>query len=176
MIDGSILLFKAKKNFVSKAIEYITESPYTHTAIYVGGYVFESTVWMAPEAKWWMIWKLKSGVKWDVVAPKADLILVPKVPVNVEKGIAKAAEFINSRARYNFFLTLSDIFLYPTRWLWKWIYRKTGWAPFVGYSTNCSYVADAIEKAMGLDLWPNMPESLTVPGDYLNCDLLEVQS
>jgi hypothetical protein len=176
MIDGSILLFKAKENFVSKSIEYITDSPYTHTAIYIGGYVFESTVWMPPGSKPWMIWKLKSGVKWNVVVPKADLILVPKAPVDVEKGIAKAAELINSRARYNFLLTLFDAFLYPTRWLWKKIYKKTGWAPFVGYSTNCSYVADEIEKAMGLDLWPDMPESLTVPGDYLYCDLLEIQT
>jgi hypothetical protein len=178
MNDGTILLYKGnRKNLVDRVIMDVTDSPYSHTAIYLAGFTFESTVWQLPGSKPWMFWRYRTGVHITVGERAADLRLQPKSGRTLEEahaGLAKAIEIVNSRAWYAFALTLFDAVLYPTRALWKWIYRKTGWAPFVSSSTNCSYAADLLEKIMGLDLWPGMPESLTVPGDYLKCDALEV--
>ncbi len=176
MNDGSILLFKGGKDWVSKAITYITKSPYAHTAIYIDGFTFDSSVWLLPNSKPWMIWRYRSGVRITIgILPTPDLVLdfvTPFRPTAWVAGLAKAVEMINGRAWYNFALLVMDAFLYPTRWIWNWIYKKTAWAPFRGPSTNCSYAVDVIVKAMGVDLWPEQPESLTVPGDYVKNPLL----
>jgi hypothetical protein len=184
MKEGTVFLYKGGKDIISKAIKAVTGSEYAHTAIYLGGMTFDSTVWQAPRKngkslKWWMIWKYRSGMRETMgVLESPDLRLVPKTPLeqfNVWEGQAQALMMVNSRAWYNVFLLVFDAILYPTRKLWAWVYRKTGWAPFMGPSTNCSAAVDEIYKAMGIDLWPGEPESLTVPGDYPKCDLLEVE-
>ena len=179
MTDGSILLYKGGKDAVSKAIAYVTGSPYAHTAIYLDGFTFDSTVWLLPNSKPWMLWRYRSGVRITIgILAPPDLVLnltYPRTPFNVAAGLAQAVSMVNGRAWYNFALLVVDAVLYPTRALWKWIYRKTGWAPFAGPSTNCSKAVDVIVKAMGVDLWPDQPESLTVPGDYPKNPLLEAE-
>jgi hypothetical protein len=180
MTNGSVFLYKGGKDAVSKAIAYITKSPYAHTAIYLEGFTFDSTVWLLPNSKPWMLWRYRSGVRWTIgVLDTPDLVLDLKIPFGpggIDAGMVKALEMINGRAWYNFLLLVVDALLYPTRPLWKWIYAKTGWAPFAGPMTNCSKAVDVIYKAMGVDLWADMPESLTVPGDYPNCAILQEES
>jgi len=173
----AILLYRGNpKSFSDRAIMHVTDSPYTHSAICLGGFTFESSIWLQPGARRWMIWRYRSGVQITVGERSADLRLAPRVertPEQVRAGLEKAVALVNSRSWYAFLLTLFDALLYPTRGLWRWIYRRTGWAPFVSRRTNCSYLSDLLMKAMGLDLWPDMPESLTVPGDYVHCDALQ---
>jgi hypothetical protein len=179
MTDGSVFLYKGGKDWVGKAIKYVTGSPYAHTAVYIDGLTFDSTVWLLPKSKPWMLWRYRSGIRITVgVLGVPDLVLnlvYPRTPLNIVDGLLKAISMVNGRAWYNFLLLVCDALLYPTRPLWKWIYHKTEWAPFMGPSTNCSYAVDEIIKATGVDLWPDTPESLTVPGDYPSCLLLEVE-
>jgi hypothetical protein len=172
MREGTIGLVKGDpKKIVQKIIMDVTDSEFSHTRIYILGWTIESTVWKVKG-------KLfpRSGIYLTRGIVPSDLYLSPKVaktPAQAEAGLVKAIELVNSRAWYAYLLTLFDIILFPTRGLWKWIYKKTGWAPFTSSRTNCSYVVDLLEKTMGLDLWPKMPESLTVPGDYPDNKFLE---
>jgi len=171
MKDGTIGLLKGdRQKSADRAIMEITGSEYTHARIYILGFTIESTVWMARGRLF-----PRSGVLLTLGKRKSDAYFEPKVdrtPEQARAGLEKAIELVNSRAWYAYLLTFLDFILYPTRALWRWIYKKTGWAPFVSSRTNCSYLADLLEKEMGLDLWPDMPESLTVPGDYPYCKQL----
>lgn len=171
MKDGTIGLLRGdRQKPADRAIMEIIGSEYTHARIYILGFTIESTVWMVRGRLF-----PRSGVLLTLGERRADAYFEPKVdrtPEQARAGLEKAIELVNSRAWYAYLLTLCDAVLYPTRALWKWIYKCTGWAPFMGAETNCSYLTDLLEKAMGLDLWPDMPESLTVPGDYPYCKQL----
>ena len=169
MNDVIIQLVKGNPaNIVDRVIMDVTGSPYSHTRIYfpVGpGFTCESTVW-----------GLRSGMRMSMWEMPCDVRLRFKEPWTYGEILAaldKAIDMENSRAWYNFALTVFDIVLYPTRGLWKRIYARTGWAPFTSARTNCSECVDLL-SAVHVDLWPGMPASLTVPGDYLSCDALEV--
>lgn len=167
-MDVIIQLIKPNmRNLVDRVIYDVTGGP-SHSRIYlpVGpGFTCESAVW-----------GLHSGMRISVGELPCDIRLrfkMPWIEAEMVKALKLALDMANSRTWYAFFLTLFDLVLYPTRPLWKWIYKRTSWAPFMSPRTNCSMAVDLISK-VHQDLWPDMPESLTVPGDYLNCNALEV--
>jgi len=168
MSDVIVQLVKGNpKNFIDRCIMEVTGSPYSHTRIYFPvspGFTCESTVW-----------GLRSGMYLSMRELPCDTRLKFKVPWEYGEILAaleKAIDMANSRAWYNFALTAFDLILYPTRWLWKWIYQRKGWAPFTSARTNCSEAVDILSK-IHVDLWPGSPPSLTVPGDYVKCEALE---
>jgi hypothetical protein len=122
------------------------------------------------------VWGLHSGMRISESALPCDVRLRFKVPWTEQEkwaALSKAIDMENSRAWYNFALTFCDIILYPTRGWWARRYQRTGKAPFVSARTNCSECVDILAK-VHVDLWPGMPASLTVPGDYLSCPALEI--
>jgi|GEM_PF-2893066 len=181
--EPRILLFKGKKDILSKAIMYFTDSVFTHTALYVRGITFESTVWQNPttwlfgrewKSRWWMFWTWRSGVKTTQGILEADEIYrfrVPPAPSQNILMVTYALDLVNERRMYNFLLTFFDMIIYPTRWFWQ----KVGWIPFSKryLGANCSSLVDEIVTAGGIDLWPERVSATTVPGDYpLNSNLV----
>jgi hypothetical protein len=182
--DPRILLFKGGKSLVSKAIMYFTDSVFTHTALYVRGATFESTVWQIPETwlfgrawkpKWWMFWTWRSGIKITQGILEADETYhfrVPPTPMQNINMMNAAVDLVNERRMYNFLLTFFDMIIYPTRWFW----HKIGWVPFSKryLGENCSsFVDQVVTEGGGIDLWPKRESETTVPGDYpLNPNLV----
>jgi hypothetical protein len=167
------LLFKGGNDLLSRAIRYFTGSPYTHTAICLGIYMFESTVWLLDNNMPWELWAYRSGVRMTCSLPTADLYLEPVKAINEAQnqlGEDYAWGQYTERRWYNFLLTVFDCIIYPTRWFWQ----KIGWVPFSSryLGTNCSQFVDQVYKAMGVDLWPGRDEATTVPGDYPMCGAL----
>ena len=169
MTDVIIQLIEGDpRNLVDRVIMEVTGSPYSHTRIYFPlgpGFTCESTVW-----------GVHSGMRISMGELPCDARLRFKRPwTDFEMALALgySLAMANSRAWYNFALTVFDIILYPTRRFWARIYRRWGWAPFTSSRTNCSEAVDILSK-VHVDLWPGMPPSLTVPGDYISCKALEV--
>ena len=172
MNDVTIQLLKGNpKKFLDRTIMDRSGSDKVHTRIYfkLPDETFEVTVWGGP---------LKSGMLISYGELPCDLSLGFRMPLTQDqiiRGIDEAIAMANNRHWYAFLLLAFDYFLIPTRRFWNWVYRKTGWAPFNGGSDcDCSMAVDRIVKAMGIDLFPDRAESLTVPGDFEGCPLLEV--
>ena len=165
MKDGSILLFPAGPDPVGQVIKDITGSPYAHVAICVGGLIFDDTVWEQPGRLLPV-----SGVRVTEQANAASLgtfivrdLLVPWIPLEVEKALQVAITQVNLRRRYNIALLLFDAVIYPTRGFWK----KLGWAPFEHARDHvCSTFDGLVVRAAGRDPWPGVQTQELVPGDF----------
>jgi len=165
--DGTILLYRAGKGFIAKAITYFTGMPYVHVAGYVAGLTFESTIWWSD--LWWT-----SGIYATLGAKQADEYWQPITPLTDEqiKTILRYfIESINKRRPYNVAKFLVLALVYPTRWLWQ----KIGWVPFSAdyHGDVCSVVWDEAYRAAGIDLFPHRSEEYTAPGDFRKSKLLE---
>jgi len=168
-MDVIIQLVNGGDDLVSRVIREVTGGP-AHTRIF-----FPTDPGLTCETTRWGF--LRSGHRQTVGELPCDIRLRFKVPWThdqIVEGVRISVEKTNTRAWYNFALTFFDLFLYPTRKFWAWRYRRTGKAPFYSPVMNCSADVDDIVKRAYGDLWPGEPESLTVPGDYLHCDALEV--
>jgi hypothetical protein len=173
MKDGSILLWEGHGDLVSKAIMYFTNSPYTHVAVYVGGWTFDSTIWNG--GKWWQLWKWRSGIRktWGTLGG-ASRVRVPKKPLT-QMDAGRLLIMADAMESYHFPYNIPKLLIlalvYPTRWFWE----KINWVPFQAdvFGEVCSEFVDEVFKSAGMDLFPNKTEQDTVPGDFANCSALE---
>lgn len=154
------------RTLVSKLICFFTNSNYTHSAIYLNGYLYESTVMNG-----------QNGAMKTKGLPPAErncIVLEFKKPVN-PADIEHLEYALNRRVvekrPYNFFKIFVLAIIYPTRWLWNAI----GWVPFQNeaFGYVCSVFVDSALKQFGIDLIPDNNEEYSSPGDILNSDLLK---
>ena len=157
------------RNWLDRIIMARSGSQWTHTRIYFKAIdmTFEVTVWGGI---------LRSGMlitQGERACDKRLTIAQIVTQDQIRQGIGEALAMANARSWYAFLLLAFNYILIPTRRFWNWVYRRTGWAPFNGGSdTDCSFGVDRIVLAMGIDLFPRRPESLTTPGDFEKCKLL----
>jgi hypothetical protein len=174
MKDGSIILFTGGDDILSKAIRFFTGSPYTHTAVYVKGYTFDSTVWH--DGRWWQLWKWHTGVRKTYgILPGAALVLSPMVPLSETEAIELLTRCNMSEEYhfpYNVLKLLVLAIVYPTRKFWE---EKVKWIPFSGdfLGETCAEYVDEMYKPVR-DWFPGKTEQDTVPGDWAKCPGLEV--
>jgi len=165
--DGTILLYRAGKGLIGKAITYFTGMPYAHVAGYVAGFTLESTIWWS--GFWW-----KSGIRIALGAKQADEYWQPVKELNLEQIMSMQRYFIsniNKRRPYNIAKFLVLALVYPTRRFWQ----KIGWIPFSAdyHGDVCSVVWDEAYRAAGIDLFPHRSEEYTAPGDFRKSKLLK---
>jgi len=165
--DGTILLYRSGKGFISKAIAYFTGMPYAHVSGYIQGFTFTSSVW------WSGLW-FKSGIYISIGAREADEYWQPIRELTPGEKLAILRYFIdsvNKRRPYNFGKFLVLAIVYPTRRFWE----KIGWVPFSAafFGDVCSIVWDEAYKGANWDLLPRQSEEYTVPGDIRKSKLLE---
>ena len=165
--DGTILLYRAGKGLIGKAITYFTGMPYAHVAGCLGEHTLESTIWWSEI--WW-----KSGIRITLGTQQADEYWQPVKELTPNQVTAMWRYFINSinkRRPYNVAKFLVLALVYPTRRFWQ----KIGWVPFSAdfHGDVCSVVWDEAYRAAGIDLFPHRSEEYTAPGDFRKSKLLE---
>ena len=147
--DGTILLYKpqGKPNLVQKLIQKITQSPWTHAALYIDGHTWD--------ADWPEVQVLK-GLE------KADLYLEPIDPLNPQE-YRRMLNYVESaygeRWQYNAPKLFVLALVYPLRKFFSWL----GWVPFDKwiYGEVCSgFVAEAWRSTLRMDA-----EGWEAPGD-----------
>lgn len=160
MRDGSIILVKGAdsgdffQRLVNKAIEFFTKSPYVHVKVYFEGKTRELTVPKYVETDGYHI-----DSSMTVYEPYRDL---------TEEERRRANYWLSNHKQdhYNYFKLVILALVYPTRHLW----RAIGWFPFSNryvWGDVCSGFADDFYRhGLGIDLFPDDPESYTSPGDF----------
>jgi hypothetical protein len=178
MQDGTVLFWKFKQchdwifDFACEEIMRITNSPYVHTAIYLGGEVYESTMWrknitvLGLKIPW-----LHGGVRvhpgtgWDEA--RAPLIAISPQVATRMRDYAKAQ--ISEHRPYNILQLAVMIVVWPTRAFW----RRVGWVPFSA-SLLGTYCSTFVEKCWlsGWSLVPLDDENFASPGELRDSALL----
>ncbi len=151
-------------NLVGEEICRVTKSPYVHAAIFLGGKVYESTVWFVngwphggvrihEEADWDEAWEPITDVPPDVV----------------NRMIAYAEEQISEHRPYNVFELLAMSFVWPTRRFWRWL----GWIPFTAgfLGKFCSTFTEKVWLA-GYSLVPLDDEEMAPPCELAQSPML----
>jgi hypothetical protein len=189
MVDGSVLFWKYKPggdwlfDFVDWVICKITDSNKVHTAIYVCGVVYESTVWFEP------ISLLGLKINWPHSGVKKltlqELNTVPSaeyaghrgpdvtVPPDAAKLMADYAEAqIQKKRPYNIPELAAMLVIWPTRPIW----RALNWAPFTA-SVLGNFCSTFVEKCWlaGFCLVPLSDTNFTPPSELDGSKRLERQ-
>lgn len=155
-----VLLYKAGKDIVGRAISYFTMSEWAHVAIYVRGATYEQT------------WP---GVTKTVGCKSADMVLVP--PAIADSAETRMLLWLEEQAsrkvRYNWMKLVVFAVVYPLRWF----FARLGWMPFQSalFGEVCSTFVDQALFIAGVDLFPQRDEESTVPGDFYDCRALELE-
>ncbi len=161
-------------DIVPKAIKFFTHSEYTHSAWYINGYLYESTVWKSKsgknvhgsrKTKWPDDWPMGS------FAPEVWLYPI-NITDNQVAGIQRYCEqSLKDHMPYNFALLVIFLLVMPFRWFWN----KIGWVPFSHqvYGEVCSTYVDEAAKLNDLDLLPWLEDSMAVPVDFLSSPELQ---
>lgn len=166
MREGTILLWKSH-GFLGWCIKKVTGMPYGHSATYLYGFTWESTVW-------WSIWWFKTGIRVSEGMLKADEYWAPKEPETPSQLKAELRYFLdklNKRRPYNVPKLLILALVIPCRKF----FERLHWVPFDNASLGevCSVTTDEAKKAAGIDLLPEAMEGMTAPGDFRHSKLLE---
>lgn len=148
-------------NVVGKCIVYFTDSPYTHVALYVGGYTYDTTIWFEEG-------KPKTGIRKVRGQLKGTVVMVPNVPFSpaqAERLRGVADSYARKNKPYNIVKLLALAVVWNTRWFWK----KIRWVPFnhTVFGEVCSGFVDEVFKKAGIDLFPSEYEGYTVPGQFI---------
>lgn len=154
------------RTVVSKLICFFTNSNYTHSAIWLRGNLYESTVMNGQNG----------ALKTASLPPESRrcVLMKPIVPLSPD-ALDTLEMFLNrtvvQKRPYNFLKIVVLAIVYPTRKFWQ----KIGWVPFQNevFGSVCSVYVDYALKYIGLDVLPGMNEEYTAPGDFLMSQQLE---
>ena len=152
------ILFWSSDKWIGRLIQFFTGSRWTHVAIEIEGFVWESAIEGAQVSE-------KSGYQ------------ISKVPVRplTDRELHDIWYYCARAVRhgwpYNFCKIVALAVVYPTRWVW----RRLGWVPFDRdvYGETCSGFVDEAFKVAGIDLLPLEHEGYTSPGDIWDSKFLE---
>lgn len=155
---GDIIVVSGK-SFISKAIQKVVGSKWTHVALYVGGGYILEIDWNTKAS----VMKNKypiSGLDYVVLRNKAKLTKEQRDSI-----ISSAVKHHQTGTKYDW-LRLTSLFLkriFPNS---KLVSKLNGKKTFV-----CTELVDEVLKGVGVDLFPNQGGDI-YPHDYLSCDQL----
>ena len=158
--DGTILLCQpqGKPNLVQRAIQYFTQSPWTHAMIYFENSTYESDGKGAHST---------CGLKPHQLALEPTRVLTAD-----ERGWMRTYLWFTTARRskllgwsYNVLKLLTLAVVYPTRAFWNWLH----WVPFDtdAYGEICSAYVDEAWEMTDRDILPGQITGFTAPVDLL---------
>lgn len=157
---GDIILVSGQ-SFISKLVQKITRSKWSHVALYIGGgYVLEIN------------WNIKAHIVPNLYPKEGEecLVLRNKIPLTKEQQdmiISRGCAYNQTGNRYDFLL-LAGLFLKTLFPNWKVLSKLNDKNSFV-----CTELTDQVLKEAGIDLFPGV-EGDIYPLDFLHCEQLEV--
>jgi hypothetical protein len=160
MKHGTIVLIandrkgKWYERLVKWFITKVTDSPFIHIEVRMYGFWYESR-W--PEGAIKHNHNLNHHV---LLEPVNDL-----TDTQVDKMKDWCENMVKNKRPYNLAKLIGLLIMYPLKKFFNWL----GWVPFSAnrfWGTVCSVFVDEAFKAGGVDIFENMSEELTSPGDF----------